>query len=450
MTTEQLLTGWGRTVPTRATLLRVRDMDDVVAALSTEGPVIARGLGRAYGDAAQNAGGLVLDTRDLCRVTDFDRDRGTLTAEGGLDLGSLTELVLPEGWAPPVLPGTRHVTLGGAVGCDIHGKNHHVDGSFARWVEALELVTPTGEVRELRRTAQDDLFAATMGGLGLTGVVTKVGLRLSPVPSGYLRLTTSRAENLAELLSTMRERDREARYSVAWVDCLKQGPGMGRGVLMHADHAPADELPFGLARKPYRFNGAGRLAVPDVVPSGALNAMTARAFNAVWYRRAPGEERTSYVGFAEFFHPLDSVANWNRLYGRQGLIQYQAVVPLEAESVLDEMLRRVSDAGVTSFLGVLKRFGAGEPLLSFPMEGWTLALDLPAGAPNLPSVLDDLDGLVAGCGGRVYLAKDARLDPARLEAMYPELPRWRAVQREVDPSGRMRSDLARRLGLVSP
>lgn len=448
MTTEQLLTGWGRTVPTRASVLRLKDMDDLVAAMSSERPVIARGLGRAYGDAAQNAGGLVLDTRDLRRVTAFDREQGILTAQAGLDLGSLTGLVLPEGWAPPVLPGTRHVTLGGAVGCDIHGKNHHVDGSFARWVESLELVTPTGEVTELTRANGGDLWAATLGGLGLTGIVTKVRLRLARVPSPYLRVTTSRAVDLAGLLATMRERDSEARYSVAWVDCLKQGRGMGRGVLMHADHARPDEIPRERRKAPIRRDGAARVEVPDVFPSSALNAMTARAFNAVWYRKAPAEEQTSFVGFSEFFHPLDAVASWNRLYGRPGLIQYQAVVPLEAEDVLGEMLGRLSGEGIASFLGVLKRFGPGEPLLSFPIEGWTLALDLPAGARNLPRALDALDGLVTGCGGRVYLAKDSRLDPNRLEAMYPELPRWQAVQRQVDPYGRMRSDLSRRLGLV--
>jgi decaprenylphospho-beta-D-ribofuranose 2-oxidase len=380
------------------------------------------------------------------RVLDLDLDRGLVTAEAGLDLDSLIKQVLPHGWFVPVTPGTRYVTLGGALACDVHGKNHHVDGSFAQHVEAFELVTPGGLVTWLERDEGEPLFWATAGGMGLTGVVTAVRMRLLPVESAYMRVTTTRAAGLDRLMTSMRERDDDFRYSVAWIDCLKRGTGMGRGILIRGDHATADELPPRLRRAPLRYAAPVRLAVPDAVPSGLLNGPTAKAFNAVWYGKAPARERTGYEGLAAFFHPLDAVSSWNRLYGRRGFVQYQAVVP--DEDAVHALLERVSRGRTSSFLAVLKRFGRGSGFLSFPMPGWTLALDIPAGAPRLASVLDELDELVVAARGRVYLAKDARVRPELLSTMYPELAQWRAVQRASDPEGIMRSDLARRLGLT--
>ena len=410
MREPQLLSGWGRTAPTRADVLRPRAVADVVEAFEHERHVIARGLGRAYGDAAQNAGGAVLDMTGLRCVVALDLERGVVTAEAGLDLDALIALVLPHGWFVPVTPGTRHVTLGGAIACDVHGKNHHVDGSFSRHVERFELVTPDGEVREV--LPGQELFAATAGGMGLTGVITQVRLKLIPVASAFMRVTTLRAPNLDELMTSMRARDADFRYSVAWVDCLRRGAGLGRGIVLWGDHAEPGELPGG--GPPLAYASAVRLGVPDLVPSGVLNTHTAKAFNALWYAKAPAQERASYEGIAAFFHPLDAVAGWNRLYGRRGFVQYQAVVPDDAADAVRALLERVSGAGTSSFLAVLKRFGPGgrgSDMLSFPMPGWTLALDIPAGAPDLAAVLDELDALVVAAGGRVYLAKDARVRP---------------------------------------
>jgi decaprenylphospho-beta-D-ribofuranose 2-oxidase len=444
---EALLSGWGRTAPTRASVVRPAGPDAVAQALAGAGGAIPRGLGRAYGDAAQNAGGLVLDMTGMRRVLSLDLERGLVTAEAGLDLESLIRLVLPHGWFVPVTPGTRHVTLGGAIACDVHGKNHHVDGAFSRHVESFELVTPGGERREVR--PGEDLFAATAGGMGLTGVVVRATVRLIAVSSAYMRVATERVPDLDALMGSMVERDAEFRYSVAWIDCLKQGAAMGRGILLRGDHASADELPPRRRRDPLRYAPPVRLRVPDLVPSGLLNPLTAKAFNAVWYAKAPAREHVGYEGITPFFHPLDAVGAWNRAYGRRGFVQYQGVVPDGAEDAVRDMLARVSGAGTSSFLAVLKRFGPGTGWLSFPMPGWTLALDIPSTARDLPAVLDGLDEVVAGAGGRVYLAKDARVRPEVLETMYPELPRWREVQRSVDPDAAMRSDLALRLGLVA-
>ena len=441
-----LLSGWGRTAPTRAEVMRPESAEAIAAALADRRPAIARGLGRAYGDAAQNAGGLVVDATGLDRVHDFDIERGVIDAGAGLGLEALIALALPHGWFVPVTPGTRHITLGGALAADVHGKNHHVDGAFSRHVEAFELALPGGELREIG--PDDPLFAATAGGMGLTGVITRMRLRLSPVTSAFMRVTTTRAGSLDALMASMRERDAGFRYSVAWIDCLKRGAAMGRGVLLRGEHATAEELPPKLRRKPLDYSPRRVLGVPDVVPSGLLNTAVARAFNEAYFRRAPAQEHIGLEPIGPYFHPLDAVAAWNRLYGPRGFVQYQAVVPDAEGEAIRALLERVSGAGMSSFLAVLKRFGEGTGMLSFPIAGWTLALDIPVGASDLARRLDELDDIVVAAGGRVYLAKDARMRPELVGAMYPDLERWRAVQRAADPEGRMRSDLARRLGLV--
>jgi len=390
----------------------------------------------------------VVDATGLREVHAFDTERGVVDAGAGLELDALIRLALPHGWFVPVTPGTRHITLGGALAADVHGKNHHVDGGFSRHVECFELALPGGELRQV--TPEDPLFGATAGGMGLTGVITRVRLRLLEVTSAYMRVTTTRAGDLGALMESMRERDAGYRYSVAWIDCLKRGAAMGRGVLLRGEHATAEELPPRRRRTPLALSGApARLGVPDLVPSGLLNTAVARAFNEAYFRRAPARERITLEGISPYFHPLDAVGAWNRLYGPRGFVQYQAVVPDADGEAIRALLERVSGAGMSSFLAVLKRFGEGTGLLSFPMAGWTLALDIPVGAGDLARGLDELDDIVVAAGGRVYLAKDARVRPELLPRMYPELERWREIRRTADPEGLMRSDLAVRLGLTS-
>jgi decaprenylphospho-beta-D-ribofuranose 2-oxidase len=445
-TAERLLTGWGRTAPTRALVQAaetIEQVQDAVGRASHRG-VLARGLGRSYGDAAQNAGGVVIDMRGLDHIGHIDPDAGTVEVEAGATIAQLIRAGMRHGWFVPVTPGTAEVTVGGAIAADVHGKNHHRDSSICRHVLALRLVTPDGEQHTLEPA--DPLFAATAGGMGLTGVIVRATLRLVRVESSRMRVDTDRTDGLERAMGLMVEGDHRYGHSVAWIDLAGGGARPGRCVLQRGNHARAGGLPA-----PDRALALPRrrsLRAPRWAPAGLLRPATVRAFNELWYRMAPRARRGELMELDGFFHPLDRVAGWNRVYGRPGLVQYQLCLPTGREGELLDIVARLAARRCPVALGVLKRFGeASGGLLSFPLPGWTLAADIPAAWPGLAALLDELDEVVTGAGGRVYLAKDSRLSPQRLEAMYPLLREWRAVRRQVDPEGVMRSDLARRLGL---
>jgi decaprenylphospho-beta-D-ribofuranose 2-oxidase len=442
------VTGWGRTAPTAARLVRPRSYDEAVAAVRGCGARggIPRGLGRAYGDAAQNAGGAVFDMTALDRVHAVDVAGGVVLCDAGVSLHRLMQVLLPLGWFVPVTPGTRYVTVGGAIGADIHGKNHHVSGSFSRHVLSMELLTADGSVRAV--APGDPLFEATCGGMGLTGVVLTASLRLQPVETSWMTVDTERAADLDDLMARLTGTDHRYRYSVAWIDLLARGRSTGRAVLTRGDHAPLDALPARTRRDPLEFRPSRLPAAPSFLPDGLLGRTTVGLFNEFWYRKAPRHRTGELQRLPAFFHPLDGVPHWNRVYGRGGFVQYQFVVGYGDEEALRRIVRRVSERRCPSFLAVLKRFGDGDPgWLSFPTAGWTLALDIPAGLPGLDGFLDELDEEVAAAGGRVYLAKDSRLRPELLPAMYPRLGEFRALRAELDPRGVFTSDLSRRLGL---
>ena len=445
---RELLAGWGHTAPTAADVVTPPDAASVVSVMVSPGPrgVIARGLGRSYGDAAQNAGGAVVATARLDRMGWVDESAGLLVAGGGTSFDAILRALIPLGWFVPVSPGTRQVTVGGAIAADVHGKNHHAGGSIAGHVAALTLATPTG-VREVTPGSDPELFWATAGGMGLTGVILEATIRMLPIQTSSVLTTTERLGDLAAVMEQMVSGDADHRYSVAWVDCLARGRSLGRAVLTRGDHAGLDDLSPARRADPLAYDPRRRAGVP-ALPCGVVTRATVRLFNEAWYRRGP-RKATGLVPIPAFFHPLDAVAGWNHLYGPGGFVQYQLAVPDGAEGVVETVLVLLSSLGLPAALGVLKRFGPADPgPLSFPISGWTLALDLPARLPGLGATLDAFDELVAGAGGRVYLAKDARLRPDLVRAMYPRLVEWQAVRGRVDPDGALQSDLGRRLGLV--
>lgn len=447
---QQLLTGWGRTAPTAAHVRKVATVDemrDALDGLSGRG-AIARGLGRSYGAPAQNAGGLVLSLADRGGDPRLDQATGTVTAHAGVSLDALMRFLVPRGWFVPVTPGTRQVTLGGAIAADIHGKNHHLEGSFGNHVESLRLLVADGTVVSLSPDNEPALFWATVGGMGLTGVIVEATVRLLAIETSRMVVDTERTTDLDDVCARMSEGDHRYRYSVAWVDLSATGRRMGRSVLTSGDHAGLDAVGRS-GGDPLQFNPRTPLAVPGIVPNGVLNRASIRAFNQVWYYKSPKQRLGQITTIGSFFHPLDGVRSWNRVYGPQGFIQYQIVIPFGAEDTLRRIVERFVRFGDPSFLVVLKRFGAGNAgPLSFPMPGWTLTVDVAAGRDGLRPMLTELDELVMAAGGRHYLAKDAHITPGALRAGYPRLEEWKAVRDKIDPTGIWASDLARRLELV--
>lgn len=412
--------------------------------------MIARGAGRAYADSALNEGGAVVVQDRLSRLLDFNAETGEVTCEAGVTLAELIEVFLPRGWFPRVTPGSAHVTVGGAIAADVHGKNHHRAGAFSSCVVWFDLMLADGTSVRCTSAADDDhadLFDATVGGMGLTGVITAARIRLQRVASAYVRSVEERAGDLDALLEAMGRADAWP-YSVAWIDCIARGGKLGRGVAIMGDHAGADELPPTLRRDPRRVVSGTRWGMPAAAPPFLLNRLTVGAFNAAYFRRhGRGESLTHY---RPFFYPLDGIANWQLAYGKPGFVQYQMVIPDEAgpRPVVD-ILERIAASGRASFLAVLKRFGpAGRGLLSFPRPGLTLALDLPRPDAALRELTRELDRVTLDHGGRVYLAKDAFLDETTFRAMYGELDRFLDVKRRVDPEAVFRSSQSRRLGIM--
>ncbi|MFD7435045.1 FAD-binding protein [Streptomyces sp. NPDC059861] len=449
------VTGWGRTAATTARLIRPRTYQEAVAAVQDCGARggIPRGLGRAYGDAAQNAGGAVLDMTGLDRIHAIDVAGGTVLCDAGVSLHRLAQVLLPLGWFVPVTPGTRHVTVGGAIAADVHGRNHHAAGSFTRHVPSLELLTADGEISTVGQGTP--LFDATAGGMGLTGVILTATLRLQPVETAWMTVDTERADDLDDLLARLTATDHRRPYSAAWIDLLARGAATGRGVLTHGDHAPFEALRVGtrarrdpLAFRPAQLPDVPALVASELVPEGLLSRRTVGLFNELWFRKAPRARTGQLQRLSGFFHPLDGVPHWNRLYGRGGVVQYRFVVGYGQEDALSRIVRRIAARRCPSFVAVLKRFGDAAPgWLAFPVPGWTLALDIPAALPGLAAFLDELDEEVAAAGGRVCLARDSRLRPDLLAGMYPKLADFRALRAELDPRGVFTSDLSRRLGL---
>lgn len=451
-TQTRALTGFGRTAPTNARVAEVTAAGQVLAALRDPGPrgVTARGLGSSYGDPAQNAGGLVLDMTGLNRIHRIDADERTVVVDAGVSLDTLMRRLLPFGLWVPVLPGTRQVTVGGAIASDIHGKNHHSAGSFGNHVRSLDLACADGVVRTLTPDGPEaELFWATTGGMGLTGVILRATIALHACESAFFVVDTDRTNDVDELMGLLTDgSDDEYDYSAAWFDSTSTGAALGRAVLTRGSLARRDQLPAKLAKDPLRFSAPQLLRFPDVFPNGLANPRTLKAFSEAWYRKAPRRQRDAVQNITAFYQTLDVFANWNRVYGRRGFLQYQFIVPLEATGAFRAILETIAHSDHASGLNVLKRFGPGNSApLSFPQEGWTITVDFPI-APGLSELCTRLDEMVLEAGGRHYLAKESRTSPEAIRRGYPRLEEWRKTRDGIDPDGVFTSDLARRLELV--
>ena len=445
------LTGWGRVSPSSAELAEPATVDSAAQLLRAGADVrgvIARGLGRSYNNAAQSADGVVISTARMNRIIELDATTGLVTCEAGVSLEQLMVAGLPAGWFVPVSPGTRQVTIGGAIAADVHGKNHHVAGSFARHVPSLQILLPDGDVRTVTSSSDPALFWATAGGMGLTGIIVRATVQLKRVATSRVRVDTVRTADIDETMAMLAEHDRRYDYTVAWSDSMARGASLGRSVITSGDFADLADLPPADRADPFAFRPGTRVGVPAGFPPGLINRYTVRLANEAWYRKAPRSRTGELQTIGAFFHPLDGIRNWNRVYGPGGFRQYQYVVPFGQEAAVRRSFELVSAAHAPSFVTVLKRFGESDPgLLSFPMAGWTLALDFPARTPGLARLLGQLDQLVLEAGGRVYLAKDSRVPAEVLAGMYPRLPEFRKLRAELDPAEILASDLSRRLGL---
>lgn len=416
---SQCLESWGRypkATPAKATPAKVTRLTDRNAPLpQSDLPLLVFGNGRSYGDVCLNDGGHLLLGRGLDRFIAFDAEKGILRAEAGVLLSEILDLIVPKGWFLPVTPGTRFVTLGGAVANDVHGKNHHRAGTFGHHVRAFELVRSDGSRRRCSPTENPDWFAATIGGLGLTGLITWVEIQLRAITGPWIQAESRRFANLSEFFVLSAAADREHEFTVAWVDCAASGKNLGRGILLSGDFAPAAA---GSGKRP---KAHGLLNVPFTPPVSLINSLSLRVFNALYYRKPEGRFLTHYE---PFFYPLDAIGHWNRIYGPKGFLPYQCVLPPQvAEPALSELLTRIAKSGQGSFLAVLKRFGdkPAVGMLSFPRPGVTVALDFPIVGDKTLRLLDGLDELVVEAGGALYPAKDARMSTVICSLSFHEL-----------------------------
>jgi FAD/FMN-containing dehydrogenase len=440
------LAGWGNNLRADC-LLAEPELPGEAATWLDRAGTVARGLGRSYGDAALNAGGQVLGLRKLDRYLGFDEATGVLTCEAGVSLEAIIRDFAPRGWFPMITPGTKFVTVGGCIANDVHGKAHHAQGCFSASVDALTVLLASGAIVEATRDTNSDLFWATFGGMGLLGVVLTATFRLRRVETTYFRQRSIKVGDLAEMLAVLDEQDQTFPYSVATIDVLATGARLGRGVVTVGDHARRAELPPGLAADPLRVSGPPKVTVPFELPDLTMNRLSIRAVNAFIQRTQA--HAAPFGHYEKFFYPLDMLAHWNRGYGRRGFAQYQFVIPFDdGLPRMREILGTILSAGELPVLNVLKRFGKESGgVLSFPREGYTLAIDFPIRAHTV-ALLRRLDAMVLAAGGRVYLGKDSYLEAATFRAMYPALERWLATKAKYDPDGVFTSDLGRRVGLV--
>ena len=440
--------GWGRTKYSKAEIFKPNDCDEIKKIINSKSnSIISRGLGRSYGDAAQCSNGFIIDTVKFNDIY-LDKDNLTLRAGAGVSFSDILDYIVPKGCFLPVSPGTKNVTVGGAISSDVHGKNHHKDGSFANHVLSILLIDGEGQIRNLSQFDKEtsEFFWATAGGMGLTGVIIEATFKLIPISTSYIKVRSQKFNDIESLMYSMIENDKQYRYSVAWIDSLSS---KGKGILTNGDHADLEELRLSDKKKynnPLSYQSSYVPNAPKFLPNGILNNFTVGIFNRAWFAKVPYILENQFQSLSSFFHPLDGVNNWNRIYGSKGFIQYQFVIPDDYSYLVKKVLFSLREIGSPSFLTVLKRFGnPNNGLLSFPIKGWTLAVDIPAGISGIYETLNELDELIVKAGGRIYLAKDSRQSSEIFKSSYPKFKEWEKQKRLLDPNNVFQSELSIRL-----
>jgi decaprenylphospho-beta-D-ribofuranose 2-oxidase len=459
--TPKALTGFGRTAASVAQVLSTPDLDVIadlvrqVADANSSSPshlrrgILARGLGRSYGDQAQNGGGVVVDMTRLNKIHSLSSETAIADVEGGVSLDQLMKAALPFGLWVPVLPGTRQVTIGGAIASDIHGKNHHSAGSFGNHVVEIDLLMADGEIRTIGPDGADsELFWATIGGNGLTGIVVRARIAMTRTETAYFIADGVSTKDLDETIAVHLDGSEDKyTYSSAWFDLISPPPKLGRAAVSRGSLAKLDQLPDKLARNPLKFDAPQLLTVPNIFPVSAMNKLSFMAIGEVYYRLG-GTYTGKILNLSQFYHMLDLVSGWNNAYGPAGFAQHQFLVPPDALDEFKDIIRWIQTRGHYSALNVFKLFGPGNRApLSFPMAGWNVAMDFPMKA-GVNEFLNELDDRAMAFGGRVYTAKDSRVNAERFHKMYPRIDEWIATRRKADPNNVFASDMARRLELL--
>ncbi len=440
------LANWGNYPVAEAEVRSFQFRDELEKAINSfSGNLIARGNGRCYGDASLAAN--VLSTLKYNHIHSFDVEKGIVCCEAGVTLDDLLKVIVPKGWFLPVTPGTKFITVGGAVASDVHGKNHHKDGSFSSHVHEIELLNGESELIKCSPGHQPDLFAATCGGMGLTGVISRVTFQLKKIESSYITQKSIKARNLDEIFDLF-EANESYTYTVAWIDCLGKGKDLGRSVLLAGEHAGSEELNEKQKKNPLYIPDGRKLSIPFNLPAITLNPLSIKAFNFAYYNKQLSREADGLVHYEPFFYPLDSILHWNRMYGSRGFLQYQFVLPVEkSREGLIRILEKISDKKKGSFLAVLKLFGEQESLISFPKRGYTLALDFPV-QDGIFEFLNELDEIVMQFEGRIYLSKDARMQQELFWKGYPNAEKFQQIVNKYNPEAKFNSMLARRLSIL--
>lgn len=444
---KEKISGWSGNPSIKANLIEYRDITDLGKALEESSSLTLRGLGRSYGDSS--LGSHVMITTKMDKLLFFDEVNGLLECEAGVCLEDLIKIFVPKGWFVPVTPGTRFVTIGGMFASDVHGKNHHKYGSFSKHVLSFTLLDASGTVHEVDRQKNQNLFLATAGGMGLTGIILKIRFKMIPIKSSWIRQKVIKINHFDELLDHF-ECSHQTTYSVAWIDSLSTGKTLGRSLLFLGEHAVPDELPKSFKDKLVTLDLRKNIKIPFPLPSGILNSWSIKAFNSLYYNRIQKKEKSEFVPLLSYFYPLDSIYQWNYIYGKKGFYQYQCLIPKKPDGInyLRKLFQQIVNSKTGSFLAIMKIFGkCDEPYLAFASEGYSLALDFQnqVETENLFKILDEI---VLESGGRLYLTKDARMSKNMFEAGYPKFKLFKAEKKRIDPNNRFTSIQAERLGLI--